>query len=85
MLLRTAIGHALKRERERQGRTLRDVSLDATIALGYLSEVERGQKEVSSELLDSVSHSLGLQTSELIRRAGEVLMLEEQMALSLSK
>lgn len=47
----------------RQGRTLREVSLAARVSLGYLSEVERGQKEASSELLHSISQALGLSLS----------------------
>ncbi|RAD79326.1 XRE family transcriptional regulator, partial [Burkholderia multivorans] len=50
MLLRVEIGDALRSARRRQGRTLRDVSTGASASLGYLSEIERGQKEASSEL-----------------------------------
>ena len=49
--LRQAIGEVLRDVRQRQGRTLREVSQRARVSLGYLSEVERGQKEASSELL----------------------------------
>ena len=51
VLARELLGEVLRSERIRQGRTLREVSLAARVSLGYLSEVERGQKEASSELL----------------------------------
>ena len=85
MLLKTAIGHALRANRESQGLTLRAVTSRAFVALGYLSEVERGQKEVSSEMLDSLAHALGLNTSDIVREACDIMILEEHLALSLSK
>ena len=54
ILLRTHIGSALRAARIEQGRTLRDVAKSARVSLGYLSEVERGHKEASSELLNSI-------------------------------
>ena len=57
-LLRTHIGHSLRSARISQGRTLRDVAKEARVSLGYLSEVERGQKEASSELLNSICIAL---------------------------
>ena len=57
-LLRTEIGDVLREIRRKQGRTLREVSSEAQVSLGYLSEVERGQKEASSELLDAISEAL---------------------------
>ena len=51
-LLREAVGHTLRDARTSQSRTLRDVARQARVSLGYLSEVERGQKEASSELLN---------------------------------
>ena len=59
-LLRTEIGDVLREIRRKQGRTLREVSSEAQVSLGYLSEVERGQKEASSELLDAISEALGV-------------------------
>ena len=59
-LLRTHIGSALRQARISQGRTLRDVAKAARVSLGYLSEVERGQKEASSELLNSICQALDL-------------------------
>jgi transcriptional regulator with XRE-family HTH domain len=66
VLLREQIGDSLRRRRLQQGRTLRQVSQDARVSLGYLSEVERGQKEASSELLASICGALDLRLSELL-------------------
>lgn len=65
-LLRTHIGSTLRAQRVAQGRTLRDVAKSARVSLGYLSEVERGQKEASSELLNSICTALELQLSTVI-------------------
>jgi transcriptional regulator with XRE-family HTH domain len=67
VLLRESVGHALRRARTEQSRTLRDVARDARVSLGYLSEVERGQKEASSELLNSILEALGLTLGSLMR------------------
>lgn len=73
MLYREALGHIIREERIDQKLTLRKLSASARIALGYLSEVERGQKEASSEIVDSVACALGLTAGELVIRAGIVL------------
>ena len=65
-LLRTHIGSTLRSARVAQGRTLRDVAKDARVSLGYLSEVERGQKEASSELLNSICQALDLSLSSVM-------------------
>lgn len=65
-LLRTHIGSALRDARISQGRTLRDVASAASISLGYLSEVERGQKEASSELLNAICVALDLSLVEIV-------------------
>ena len=65
-LLRTHIGHSLRSARISQGRTLRDVAKEARVSLGYLSEVERGQKEASSELLNSICIALNLSLSSVL-------------------
>jgi transcriptional regulator with XRE-family HTH domain len=65
-LLRTHIGSALRDARISQGRTLRNVAASAKISLGYLSEVERGQKEASSELLNAICHALDLSLLEVV-------------------
>jgi len=61
VLLREAVGSSLRAARTEQSRTLRDVARQARVSLGYLSEVERGQKEASSELLKAICDALGLQ------------------------
>ena len=66
VLLRRVIGEELRRRRIQQNRTLREVSKVAQVSLGYLSEVERGQKEASSELLAAICRSLNLSLSVLL-------------------
>lgn len=66
VLLRTEIGESLRAHRQEQGRTLRDVSAAARVSLGYLSEIERGEKEASSELLAAVCEALELPMSETL-------------------
>jgi transcriptional regulator with XRE-family HTH domain len=65
-LLRTQLGHTLRGHRLSQRRTLRDVSGAARVSLGYLSEVERGQKEASSELLASICDALDVELADLL-------------------
>ena len=66
IVLRKIIGEQLRRHRTEQHRTLREVSRVAQVSLGYLSEVERGQKEASSELLASICRSLNIPLSVLL-------------------
>lgn len=66
VLLREAIGDRLRRTRTLQHRTLREVSRTARVSLGYLSEVERGRKEASSELLAAICDALSLPLSDLM-------------------
>ncbi len=73
VLVRRLLGDVLRRQRLRQGRTLRQVSADARVSLGYLSEVERGQKEASSELLASICRALGVRLSDVLRDVSESL------------
>jgi transcriptional regulator with XRE-family HTH domain len=65
-LLRRVIGSVLRRIRQRQGRTLRDVAGDADVSVPYLSELERGRKEPSSEVLASICRALGLRLVDLL-------------------
>lgn len=65
-LLRSVLGEALRRARLEQGRTLADVALAARISLPYLSEVERGRKEVSSEVLAALCEALGVDLADLL-------------------
>lgn len=71
--LREAIGHVLRDLRTGDHRTLREVSEKAGVSLGYLSEVERGQKEASSELLSSIAESLGVSTAQMLRMVADYL------------
>ncbi|AKT52203.1 helix-turn-helix domain-containing protein [Arsenicicoccus sp. oral taxon 190] len=66
ILLRRELGQVLRDRRRHLGRTLRDVSADAKVSLGYLSEVERGEKEASSELLSSICNALEMPLSTLL-------------------
>jgi transcriptional regulator with XRE-family HTH domain len=77
VLLRHLLGDALRRLRLRQGRTLREVSATARVSLGYLSEVERGQKEASSELLASICDALGAPLSQVLREVSDSFALAE--------
>lgn len=77
MLYRIALGDTLRELRTEQNRTLRQVSQVSTMALGYLSEVERGQKEVSSEILTDVAKALGFSVGQLITIVGAKMMLDE--------
>lgn len=73
-LLRTAFGDALRRLRRHQGRTLADVSTAARISMTYLSEVERGRKEASSEVLLAICRALGITVAELLVAAHPALV-----------
>ena len=77
IVLRRLLGDVLRRQRQRQARTLREVSAAARVSLGYLSEVERGQKEASSELLASICDALGVRMSEVFREVSDQLALAE--------
>ena len=66
IVMREVIGEELRRRRQDQGRTLREVSGAAAVSLGYLSEVERGHKEASSELLAAICDALDVPVSELL-------------------
>lgn len=79
VLLRRLLGDVLREHRRAQGRTLREVSAVARVSLGYLSEVERGQKEASSELLGSICEALEVPLSTVLRDVSEHLALVEQV------
>ena len=76
-LLREVIGDVLRHARIEQGRTLREVSDVARVSLGYLSEVERGRKEASSELLGAICEALDIPLSRVLTDAGENLAERE--------
>ena len=77
MKLREAVGEALRRRRQHQGRTLREVAAAAGVSLTYLSEVERGRKEASSEVLEAVCAALHLGLAELFFEVAETLAAAE--------
>lgn len=76
-LLRHLLGDALRHARLRQQRTLREVSAAARVSLGYLSEVERGQKEASSELLSSICVALDVRLADVLREVSDSFDLAE--------
>jgi len=80
-LLRREIGEVLRSVRQHQGRTLREVSGQARVSLGYLSEVERGQKEASSELLASICQALDAPLSVVLREVSDRIALTEGVTI----
>lgn len=82
LVLRQVVGATLRGMRMRQRRTLREVSSSARVSLGYLSEVERGQKEPSSELLAAICNALDIELSELFAEVSRTLRREEKLALA---
>lgn len=81
VVLRHEIGDVLRDLRQRQGRTLREVSHNARVSLGYLSEVERGQKEASSELLASICAALDVPLSLVLRDVSDRLATAEGLSI----
>ena len=81
VVLRHEIGDVLRDVRQRQGRTLREVSHSARVSLGYLSEVERGQKEASSELLSSICSALDVPLSIMLREVSDRVAVAEGVAV----
>src|SRR5215213_929824 len=79
VLVRELIGESLREERVSQGKTLREVSRNARVSLGYLSEVERGQKEASSELLAAICAALDLPLSVVADAVNEKMAIHEQI------
>lgn len=77
ILLRRQLGEVLRRHRLRQGLTLRELSTRARVSLGYLSEIERGQKEASSELLTSICAALDVPLSSVLLAVSDELALVE--------
>ncbi len=81
-MLREVLGAQLRRTRLLQGRTLRDVSAAASVSLGYLSEVERGEKEASSEMLLAICGALGVSLSAVLATvADDIAALEGAPAI----
>ena len=80
IVLRRLLGETLRAQRAERGMTLREVSAAAMVSLGYISEIERGQKEASSELLASLCSALDVPLSALLREVSDAVALEEQLA-----
>ena len=81
VLMRRLLGNVLRRRRTAQGRTLREVAASARVSLGYLSEVERGRKEASSELLAAICSALGVPMSVVMREVSDELARAEAAAV----
>ncbi|HEY5978684.1 MAG TPA: helix-turn-helix transcriptional regulator [Microlunatus sp.] len=79
VLVRELIGESLREERMAQAKTLRAVSQSARVSLGYLSEVERGQKEASSELLAAICSALDVPLSVILNLVSEKMAAHEQL------
>ena len=79
VLFRRLLGDVLRAQRMRRGMTLREVSAEARVSLGYISEIERGQKEASSELLASLCSALDLPLSVVLREVSDLVALEESL------
>src|SRR6195952_1028875 len=77
LLFRASLGDVLRAERMRQGMTLRELSSSARVSLGYISEIERGQKEASSELLASLCSALDTPLSSVLRDVSDAVAVEE--------
>ena len=77
VLFRRLLGDVLRAQRMRRGMTLREVSAEARVSLGYISEIERGQKEASSELLASLCAALEVPLSDVLREVSDAVAVEE--------
>jgi transcriptional regulator with XRE-family HTH domain len=82
VLVRQEIGDVLRDFRLQKAMTLRQVASRASVALGYLSEVERGQKEASSEILASVADALDTPISVIMREVGDRLAVVEGVSFA---
>lgn len=81
--MRSAIGEVLRRRRLEQERTLAEVARDACVSVQYLSEVERGRKEASSEIVAAVCDSLGMGLADLLAEVGRDLTARHAPVLRL--
>lgn len=77
ILVRRLLGDVLRQQRLLQGRTLRDVSAEARVSMGYISEIERGQKEASSECLAAICSALEVPLSVLLAEVSGEIAREE--------
>lgn len=81
VLFRRLLGEVLREQRIRRGLTLRELSAQARVSLGYISEIERGQKEASSELLGSLCAALEVPLSVVLREVSDAVAVEETAGL----
>jgi transcriptional regulator with XRE-family HTH domain len=81
MLLRHAIGSTLRRLRLERGKTLRDLARESAVSLPYLSEIERGRKEASSEILATLGRALEVPLESVLHEASERLAEHEVVEL----
>ena len=81
VVFRRLLGDVLRARRMQRGMTLREVSAEARVSLGYISEIERGQKEASSELLASLCAALDVPLSEVLQDVSSLVAVEETTAL----
>lgn len=77
VLFRRLLGDVLRSRRMEQGRTLRQLCAEARVSLGYMSEIERGRKEASSELLGAICAALDVPLSEILSEVADAVALEE--------
>ncbi len=77
VLFRRLLGDVLRDQRMQRGMTLREVSAEARVSLGYISEIERGQKEASSELLSSLCSALDVPLSDVLRDVSDAIAVQE--------
>ena len=77
VLFRRLLGDVLREPRMQRGMTLRELSAEARVSLGYISEIERGQKEASSELLASLCQAMDLPLSDVLRDVADAVSIEE--------
>jgi transcriptional regulator with XRE-family HTH domain len=82
VLFRRLLGDVLRDRRTQRGLTLREVSAEARVSLGYISEIERGQKEASSELLASLCEALEVPLSAVLREVSDAVAVQEEAALA---
>ncbi|MET0524823.1 MAG: helix-turn-helix transcriptional regulator [Nocardioides sp.] len=82
VLFRRLLGDVLRDRRMQRGMTLREVSAEARVSLGYISEIERGQKEASSELLSSLCTALEVPLSAVLREVSDAVAVEEAATIA---
>jgi transcriptional regulator with XRE-family HTH domain len=82
VLFRRLLGDVLRNKRTQRGLTLREVSAEARVSLGYISEIERGQKEASSELLASLCDALEVPLSAVLREVSDAVAVQEAAILT---